>query len=195
MTIIDTHIHIEGRSSCSILPAQELYGNLSHQLDGICITDHWVLKEYKKLTLSEFKVFFGVEVRSNEGDILAYGLDMLPSHDLTTEQMIDFIHKHNGVAVAAHPFSNRHLAFHDGVFNYNFDAIEINGAIGKGSNELAKQAAISMDLPMTGGSDAHSVDQLNSIATHFDTKIESVRDIVNAIRAKKCHPIYISNFK
>jgi hypothetical protein len=93
--------------------------------------------------------------------------------------------------VAAHPFSNRHLAFHDAVFNYNFDAIEINGAIGKKSNELAKQAAISMNLPMTGGSDAHSVEQLNSIATHFDTKIESVRDIVNAIRAKKCRPINI----
>ncbi|TXT63488.1 MAG: hypothetical protein BAJALOKI3v1_360014 [Promethearchaeota archaeon] len=191
MTIIDTHIHLEGRSSCSVLPAQRLYGNLSPRLDGICITDHWVLKEYKKFSLTEFKVFFGVELRSTEGDILAYGLDMLPSQDLTTKQMINFIHMHNGVAVAAHPFSNRHLAFHDAVFNYNFDAIEINGAIGKKSNELAKQAAISMNLPMTGGSDAHSVEQLNSIATHFDTKIESVRDIVNAIRAKKCRPINI----
>lgn len=189
MTIIDMHLHLEGRSSCSILPAVELYGNLSPQLNGICITDHWVLKEYKKLSLSHFKVFFGVEVRSNEGDILAYGLNMVPSRDLTTKQMIHFIHQNDGVAVAAHPFSNRHLAFHDSVYNYNFDAIEVNGAIDKRSNDLAKQAASSMDLPMIGGSDAHSINQLNTFATLFETKITSISDITKAIKSKTCKPI------
>jgi len=191
MTILDMHIHLEGRSSCSILPAEELYCNLSPRLNGICITDHWVLKEYKKFSLSEFKLFFGVEVRSNEGDILAYGLNMLPSQDLTTKQMINFIHQKGGVAVAAHPFSNRHLAFHESVYKYDFDAIEINGAIGRKSNELAKQAAASMDLPMIGGSDAHSIEQLNTMATKFKERIQSISDIVKAIRLKKCTPVRV----
>jgi hypothetical protein len=56
---------------------------------------------------------------------------------------------------------------------------------------MARQAARSMDLPLTGGSDAHSLKQLNTVATKFKEKIESIEDIVKAIKNKKCKPIRI----
>ncbi len=192
MTLIDMHLHIEGRSQCSVLPVQELYGALSPKLDAICITDHEIIQKIRYLHLQDYKVFYGVELWSDSGDILAYGIrNILPSKDLRAEHIIDFIHHHGGVAVAAHPFSTRHNAFHESVYDYNFDAIEINGAIGKRENELARQAAESLGIPLTGGSDAHSISQLNSVATKFEEEINSIADVVKAIKNKKCSPIRI----
>ena len=185
------HIHLSGRSSCSILSEQQLYNNLSPRLKGICITDHWVLKPIKHLNFYEFQVFFGVELTSNLGDILTYGLKRLPSKDLTARQMIKFIHEQSAVAVCAHPFSNRHYAFGDKVYDYDFDAIELNGAIGKNANELAKRASKVMNIPTIGGSDSHSKDQLNTMATQFKNPIKSISDIIYAIEKGECKAVHI----
>lgn len=190
--IIDMHLHIEGRSHCSVLPLEELYRGLSPKLNGICITDHGIIDQIRHLHLEEFKVFYGVELWSNKGDILAYGIEhILPSKDLRAKDIIGFIHHHGGIAVAAHPFSNRHNAFHDSVYDFEFDAIEINGAIGKKENEMARQAAESLGLPLIGGSDAHSIKQLNTVATEFENEISSIEDIVKSIKNRKCKPIRI----
>ncbi|TXT58243.1 MAG: hypothetical protein BAJALOKI2v1_410025 [Promethearchaeota archaeon] len=191
MTVIDMHLHIESRSSCSILKVEELFDNLSPRIEGICITDHEILKPIKKLYIPERRILFGVELRSDLGDILAYGLENLPSKGLNPRQTIKFIHQQNGVAVCAHPFSNRHLAFGEKVYDYNFDAIEINGAIGKQANKRAKEAATIMNLPIIGGSDAHSKEQLNTIATKFQNEITSITEIVHAIKNGECEVIRV----
>jgi hypothetical protein len=191
MSIIDMHIHLKDRSPCSVLSIEELYRTLSPRLNGICITDHWVLREIKGISFEEVKTFFGVELTSREGDILAYGIDIMPSKNLRATQVIDFIHRQGGVAVAAHPFSNRHLAFHDAVYDFDFDAIEINGAIGKTSNEKAIRAANKMSIPLIGGSDAHSKNQLNTVATKFENKTYLMSDIVKAIKEGNCKVIRI----
>ena len=183
------HIHLSGRSQCSILSIDQLFNGISHKIDGICITDHWILKPIKFLTFYELKTFFGVEITSDLGDILAYGIKTVPPKGLKTKETIDYIHKQGGVAVCAHPFSNRHIAFGDKVFDFNFDAIEINGSIGKKYNNLAKRAATIMDLPTTGGSDAHSNSQLNTYCTKFFNPVFSADDIVKAIKTKECKAI------
>jgi hypothetical protein len=169
-----------------VLQAEELYDNLSPYIGGLCITDHWHIRPIKRLYLPERKLFFGVEVSSDLGDILAYGINMLPSRNLTPRQIIDFIHRQGGIAVCAHPFSNRHSAFGDKLYNYSFDAIEINGAIGNQANKMAKEAARSLNLPIIGGSDAHSKKQLNTIATKFNKEIDSISDIIREIKNKNC---------
>ncbi|MGV9173133.1 MAG: PHP domain-containing protein [Promethearchaeia archaeon] len=191
MPLIDMHIHLSGRSSCSILSEQQLYNNLSPRLDGICITDHWVLKPLKHMSFYGFQVYFGVELRCNLGDILAYGLKRLPSRDLNAHRMIRFIHEQNAVAVCAHPFSTRHAAFGERVYDFNFDAIELNGAIGKNANQQAMVASKIMAIPTIGGSDSHSKDQLNTIATQFEAPISSLANIKNAIKNGKCKAVHI----
>ncbi|MBD3339847.1 MAG: hypothetical protein GF353_12105 [Candidatus Lokiarchaeota archaeon] len=190
--IFDLHLHLEGRSPCSILSQNQLIDKISPKLDGICITDHNIIKPIKKFYMFNIKVFFGVEIWSELGDILAYGINILPSKNSNAKQIIDFVHKHNGVAIAAHPFSNRHVAFGDKVYEYDFDAIEINGAISNNANKLAEQAAKNMEIPLIGGSDAHSVNQLNSIGTKFKIKIRRIEDIVKAIKLGKCEVIGIN---
>lgn len=192
MTIIDMHIHLKYRSKCSNLSVEDLNYTLSRRIFGICITDHWRLDAKKFSSFDDdIKVFYGVELECNLGDILAYGIKLLPSKNLSPERYIASIHKQGGAAVCAHPYTNRHQGFGDRVYNYDFDAIEINGALDETFHDMAKNAASIMDIPTIGGSDAHSVNQLNTIGTQFDTPITSIEDIVNAIKDKKCRAVRI----
>ena len=194
MTILDLHVHLKYRSRCSNLSAADLNAHLSNRFHGICLTDHWLLK-HKQLNPfhSSLQVFYGVEIDCLLGDILAYGIDTLPlrKRNLTAEYIIKFIHSKGGVAVCAHPFSNRHTGFGQYVYDYAFDAIEVNGSLDREHQKLAEEAAETMGLPTTGGSDAHSARQLNTVGTQFDIEITSMDDIVKAIQDHQCSAILL----
>ncbi len=195
MPLIDMHIHIQPRSACSYLTGKQLLRNISHQLNGVCITDHFRVEPDPYLQNAtygmEFKVFFGVEITAREGDLLAYGISQIPSRNMPAKSIIKQIHDEGGIAVCAHPFSPHHCAFGDKIYEYNFDAVEINGGIGKKYNKSAKMAAEIMDLPTIGGSDAHSADDLNTMCTLFKTRINTLDDIIEAIKKGQCRPKHL----
>jgi len=191
MPVFDMHIHLENRSSCSHLSINQLKENLSHIYDGICVTDHHLLTHAKYVSIIGVKVFFGVEITCDQGDILAYGINKMPPNRQNAEEVLNFIHKQGGVAVCAHPFSPHHYSFQDSVYDFNFDAIEINGSISNKYNKPARKAAEIMKLPTIGGSDAHSREQLNQMGTKFSIKIKTIEDIIFAIKEQKCKAIKI----
>jgi len=190
MTIIDMHVHLSSRSPCSNLSSTQLFNSLSHKIDGICITDHGILSPIRNFHGEGLLIFYGVEITCFEGDLLAYGIKFLPQSK-KADHVINHIHENGGIAICAHPYSARHNAFEDDVFNHDFDAIELNGGIKKHENELARKAAKIMDLPLIGGSDAHFPHQLNTYATFFDKKILGLGDLVREIKAKRCRPVRI----
>jgi len=116
------------------------------------------------------------------------GINTLPLSK-KAEDVLNFIHEKNGVAICAHPYSSRHNVFGETIFDYDFDAIEINGAIKKHENEIAKRAAKIMDVPLVGGSDSHSISQLNTVVTLFSNRISCMEDLVNEIKRRRCKPI------
>lgn len=193
MTIIDMHIHLKYRSRCSNLSMDDLYNNLSERVDGVCITDHWRLKPIIYNPFEDNQLFVGSEISCVYGDILAYGVKSIPirNRHIRAEDAIDHIHKQGGIAVCAHPFSNRHDAFGKFVYDYEFDALEINGSLDKKFHKMSKNAANEMDIPLVGGSDAHSILQLNTIGTKFDIPINSFEDMIKAVKKKECKPIKI----
>ena len=194
MTIIDMHMHLRYRSRCSKLSPSDINDNLSHRFDAICITDHWVMDPLKNNPFNHnLQVFYGIEISCDFGDILAYGIQWIPLRRrmIKAEYIIDYIHKQDGIAICAHPFSNRHEGFGEYIYEFDFDAIEINGALDKEFNNKAKKAAEEMDLPTIGGSDAHSMRQLNTIGTQFGVPINSLSDIIKAVKDKKCKDIVI----
>jgi PHP family Zn ribbon phosphoesterase len=138
------------------------------------------------------RIFIGIEITSDYGDILAYGIKSEPPRNMKASKALEFIHNQDGVAVCAHPFSNKgHVSFGNDVFEYDFDAIEINGSLTRKYNEMAKKAAKIMDIPTIGGSDAHSIQQLNTMGTKFSFRIKTMEDIINAIKNNKCKAIRI----
>lgn len=193
MTIVDMHVHLKYRSRCSNLSVEDLEDTISPKIDAVCLTDHWLLKPKKVNPFNGIKVFYGVEIDCNYGDILAYGLKSLPlkKNNISARYVIDYIHDREGVAACAHPYTNRHQGFGDNVFDFEFDAIELNGSLDIRFHHQAKKAAEEMDIPIIGGSDAHSVRQMNTTATKFEQKIKSMEDIVKAIKNKECEAVYI----
>ena len=191
MTIIDMHVHLCNRSRCSNLSAESLNETISKQIDGICLTDHWILNPKKLYSIRDIKVFHGAELDCVMGDILAYGITSIPlrKRNLPANNIINHIHKQGGIAVCAHPFSNRHDGFGKYVYDYDFDAIEVNGTILEGLQVKAEKAASEMDIPTIGGSDAHSYRQLNTLVTKFEVPINSMEDIVKAVKNKECKAI------
>ena len=188
-------MHLKYRSRCSNLSADDVNEHLSPKLDGICLTDHW-RQDPKKFNpfREDIKVFYGIELSSIAyGDILCYGAKLLPSKRSrpTAEKIISITHNQGGVAVAAHPFTNRHEGFDEHVFEFEFDALEINGALTEEYHALTIEAAEKMGIPLIGGSDAHSIRQLNTIATKFDIPIETIEDIVKAIKNRECEVVKI----
>ncbi len=193
MTVIDMHIHLKYRSSCSNLSMYDLYCNLSVSFNAVCITDHWKLAPLKYNPYQDLKIFYGAEISCKLGDILAYGIKyILPKKkNYDAENVIEFIHKQGGIAVCAHPYTNRHEGFGDYVYEYEFEGIEINGSLDEKYHRLAEKAANSMDIPTLGGSDAHSIRQLNTFGTKFEKPINSIKDIVDAVKNKECKAIKI----
>jgi predicted metal-dependent phosphoesterase TrpH len=138
-------------------------------------------------------MFYGVEISCKMGDILAYGIKSIPpkKKNIDAEKVIKLIHKQGGIAVCAHPYTNRHEGFGDYVYDHDFDGIEINGALDEKYHILAEIAANIMDIPLIGGSDAHSIRQLNTVGTKFEKSINSITDIIKAVRNKECEVIKI----
>lgn len=189
-SIFDMHIHITGRSPDSRLHLTDIMHHLSNKASGVIVTDHDLYAPLKRIDYyDDIQFFIGAEVTSSDGHILAFGINAAPSSNMSAKQVLEDIHTQNGVGIAAHPFDPRRSSMGELVFELPFDGLEINGACSKGQNLDAKDAASLLNIPTIGGSDAHRIDQLNRYGTIFDVSIESIGDIVQAVKNKQCKAI------
>ena len=127
-------------------------------------------------------------------DVLAYGVtDEIPEATLSLHQLIEKIHKQNGLAIIAHPsFApavnwygplGRRLIKETGA-----DGIEsFNAAVLAGMNENAQKLAIDLELPVTGGSDTRTLENIGKGVTVFnrDTMLKDWQDVLDAIKSGK----------
>ena len=198
MSIIDMHIHTK-YSWCSYTEIHELLSNLSLlNIDGIVITDHDEINGAKiaqKYAQEKYdvKVFLGIEVSTLEGHLLAYGIEEKLPLGLRAIDAINEIKNKGGVVVAPHPFRNALTSLGDMVYTLGntLDGIEINAMDSRTAKDQARSAAQQLDLAMIGGSDAHCLKSVGRSATKFEIYVETIDDIVDAIRKKQCQP-YVS---
>ncbi len=147
------------------------------------ITDHNTvrgLNETRKLAeaYSDILIIPGVEISTEEGDLLILGAKEIPPKPWTVENVLDFAKDNNFVSVVAHPY--REYGMGDLARTYNFDAIEVlNGESSTHENKLAKELAKSMNLPGVAGSDAH--DPSGALTVY--TKIQATLNIDEILMA------------
>jgi PHP family Zn ribbon phosphoesterase len=175
-----------------------LWNNLSPVIDKVCITDHGLICEDLRLQPHKHQILYGCELTyplelfgKQKVDIVVFGIPYIPAGLLTLREIIDFVHNCQGIVIAAHPFSSRAHCFQENLSEYPIDAIELNGGVSPKSRKKSMEFAQMMHLPTVGGSDAHSVSQLNSIATEFTTPIYTISQMIQAIKSKKCRAITI----
>lgn len=198
---LDLHMHEKRHSLDSHLSLEEMVEIAKRRgLDGICITDHESMglreyaAEYSKKT--GFPIFVGIEFYSLQGDILAFGIDSYPEERVSAQEFIDYVHEQGGVVISAHPFRHnrrgleRNLDILKGV-----DAIEIiNGSTLADATMMAVKYAKKHGFAITGGSDCHYPDKVGIAATYFPNPIETMDDLVNAIKNHECKPAFHQDF-
>jgi predicted metal-dependent phosphoesterase TrpH len=204
--VIDIHVHTSPASPCSSAPVDALIEEAKRiGLDGICLTDHnhtWKQEEVDALSRRhDFLVLRGNEITTDQGDMLVFGFDTDVKGIIRLEDLKRDVLDAGGIIIAAHPFRG-FLTF--GVeklgltpekakarelFQY-VDAVEVlNGKVTPRENAFSGEVAELLGYPVTGGSDAHEVDEVGLYATRFGIAVQSEKDLIGAVKKGLTEPV------
>lgn len=160
---------------------------IAQHISVLAITDHDTLDGYRNAKRIIEKrhlnllLISGCEISSANGHILAYNIESEIPKGLTAAETVKRIHDQGGFATAAHPF----MIFGLGnlIETIPFDAIEgYNSMIPPWCNKKAAEAAVSLNLPITVGSDAHLTEDIGNAVMLFPPTVNSASDVTAAIR-------------
>jgi len=205
-TLIDLHVHTSPASPCSSASVDALIEEAkSIGLDGICLTDHnyvWSASEVENLRRKHgFLILRGNEITTDQGDILVFGLDNDIKGIVKLNDLREEVERAGGFMIVAHPFRGFAVfgAAQIGLTPEKamerpmltlVDAIEVlNAKVTPHENKFAADVAAGLNLPATGGSDAHEVDEVGQYATQFFQEIKNEEDLVAALRSGDYSPV------
>lgn len=205
--VIDLHIHTNLGSICSQLEPDELLEAADKLgLDAVCITDHHSHRGADKMIEyardSGLPIFRGVEIYTELGDMLVYGMKRDTRYHLTTfMELVELASHDDAVIIPAHPcrgWDPKHK--HEHVFPVEIveyiSAIEtLNGANKTRSNEFALAIAEELGIPGTGGSDAHAIWQVGKCVTVFERDIETEEELLAELRAGRFYAAYLEDLE
>ncbi len=193
--IIDLHLHTLYSQDSLIAPEDLIEQAIRVGLDGICVTEHNSFQASEIVEELAFgtpiKVFRGVEVATDLGHLLVYGLDQKQwqpfenKSGLAIQELIEYVRGCGGVCIPAHPFRFQSPSVGDkletliGIF-----AIEgYNAKSDIEENRLAWEQAEKLNLKLIGGSDAHVIGDVGKCVTEFPKYIETMADLIEQLKA------------
>jgi predicted metal-dependent phosphoesterase TrpH len=192
MARLDLHVHTE-YSPDSRLGIEAVMENLGPVgLQGFALTDHNTRAGHARIAAlreqyPRYWILPGMEASTREGHVLLYGLREDPPRRPTLVELLDWADDHDVVAVLAHPFRWVHgvgrlaqTVLADGLETRNGRTAEI-------ANIKAEVTAARRHAATTGGSDAHELSSLGRAYTEFPDPIESIDDLIAALRRRSCH--------
>jgi len=198
--IIDIHIHTKPLSADSNLAAGEAIREAKRLgLDGICLTEHnksWAHEDIEALRSQwDFPVFRGVEVDTIEGHVVVFGLYRDFEGVIRVEELRKAVIEEQGVMIAAHPFkgfrafgfSELNLTPEQGSKRPVFKSVDViegfNGKSNEKENRLAQEVGNLLGLKVTGGSDAHNLEEVGRCVTIFKSEIYTERELIAELKA------------
>ena len=209
---IDLHMHTSPASACASSPVDEMIEEAKRiGLDGICLTDHnyrWDPKDIQKLRdKHQFLVLGGNEITTVQGDIVVFGLDEDIQGIIALKDLAEKVAAVDGFMIAAHPFRG-FLAVSGDKLGLDVDraanrpmfslvnGVEtLNSKVTMDENRFCGQVAKALNLPATGGSDAHLAGEVGVYATKFSRVIKNEEELMAALRAGDGVPVDFRNNK
>ncbi len=194
--LIDLHCHTLPRSRCSALKPEQLIDLArSRGLDGVCLTEHdalWPPDELAELCeRTRFPVFSGIELTTDMGHVLAFGLSSGSAAFASARAAFDAARASGGLLFLAHPARDGLLRVTHETIEF-FESVEaLNGSDTRLQNVAASGLAHGFRLPGIGGSDAHSAEEVGRVATRFARKLTTNDDLLNALRAGDYEAVYL----
>jgi len=203
---VDLHIHTRHGSSCSYMePVDLLRQARLVGLDAVCITEHDVPWDRSSLrTLARKgppRVFTGMEVSTELGDVLVFGANGVPTGISRAEELRALVERAGGVMIAAHPFRRFFVpgvqaSIEEALANPLFelvDAVEVfNGGGSRREQEFAVEVARHLPLPAVAGSDSHAPHTIGCCYTAFERPLATMEDLIGELksgRIKAIHPL------
>lgn len=181
MGYADLHMHTTASDGIATVAQVLDHVAALGRLNVIAITDHDTLDAslwaYEHRAQYPFDIVPGVEVSSAEGHVLALWVQQPIPKRLSLAETAAAIHEQDGVAILAHPFEWmvdasvvwRYVRQPEVLLSTGIDGIEAHNAASPtpGTNRLAARLARRLNLPVTGGSDAHTLGGIGTGLTSF----------------------------
>ena len=209
MMKIDLHVHTSHGSGCAYMDPDQLVQKAKFVgLDGVCITEHdqlWSRDNIERLKIKhDFLVIGGVEVSTDFGHVLVFGLYDSVREVGTIRELRKIVNKEGGVMILAHPFryepdiiGAHFLSISNGSSSSkelekvckdpDFKLIDImevyNGRSGINEINFTALVAKRLGLKSVGGSDAHATLELGTSYTVFEKEIKDEEDFIAQLKS------------
>lgn len=195
--LIDMHTHTSVYSTDSnLLPVDSLARAVECGLDGVVLTEHdvvWPRQHAEQLSEEAgILVIHGVEVTTELGHVLVYGLEALVPRITDSRRLRKLCDEQDALMYLAHPARDPGLRVPKEAMEL-FDGVEgLNGCDGPLQNQSARSRGRTRPLPPIGGSDSHALHEVGTAATEFAATIETLADLMAALRSGDYQPIALS---
>ncbi len=204
--VIDLHLHTSPASPCASDSVDAMIEEAKRiGLQGICLSDHnyvWSAEAVQALREKHnFLVLRVNEIVTEQGDMLVFGFYEDVQGIIKLAELKKQVAAVGGFIVAAHPFRGfltfgaddvgltSEKAMAREMFKW-VDGVEtLNGKVTATENGLAQNVANGLDLPATGGSDAHDVSTVGFYATAFEQVINDEEELLAALKEGKYRPV------
>ncbi len=191
--LFDLHVHSR-LSPCSILALGDILAEARLLgLDGVCITDHNTT-EARHLVREGIQddglcVVVGQEYSSLDGHFLIFGPHKEFEPYLPASEISRRVNQLGGVIIASHPYRAMQRVDEElasaGIISF---AEGLNGRNSDLENNLAQTWQQKYGASLTGGSDAHCLEELGRVGTLFHEPVRSREDLVQALKSRNFRP-------
>ncbi|MFN8555876.1 MAG: PHP domain-containing protein [Dehalococcoidia bacterium] len=207
--LIDLHAHTWPRSHDSVLSPDDLVIRAKQAgLDAIVFTEHDTLWDMKSINAlrekHNFVVLAGVEISTDDGHMLSFGIDKYVFGMHRSDQLARHIDNADGTMVAAHPYRRQmpwyvrndeeyeqalQKAAQNPAYSFCCALEELNGRGSDKENAFSKRLADRMGMPGTAGTDSHAIQDIGKCATYFERDIADERDLIRELKAGRFYAV------
>jgi predicted metal-dependent phosphoesterase TrpH len=187
---IDLHVHTRHSGDSDAGPEEMVREAIRRGLDGLAFTEHnsyaasGHAEDLQKKYAGSIRIFRGVEISAREGHCLVFGIDPDPLklNGEPVAEVARMVAGRGGVLILSHPYRRGH-GLGDLVRELkDITAIEgYNGCNLYAMNMMAVEVAGELGLPVTGGSDAHTPEEVGSCYTEFESDVDE-KNLVRLLR-------------
>lgn len=183
--LLDLHNHTQYSPDSRVAPGELVALARKIGLAGIAITDHNAvggIRAAEAAASGGFLVIPAIEVSTEAGHILGYGIREVIPRDRSVAETVERIVALGGVPVAAHPFRFWSGLGGAAVMQARFPAYETcNGRTLRRGNVRARALARERKVGETGGSDSHFLTEVARAATAVDAGTLRVDDVLQLL--------------